>query len=222
MKVTLISSPNFHGASSSSGKRARPDQLQGTDAERLAEYAGRKCYDSFGRGRDSAAFAENILEHGHVNVLYHAWFSLDIEGVSRNLTHELVRHHVGFSPSMRSTRYCYEGASKTVEHPVLRGLERTEAHAKAEAAFDRAWREAYDHTIQALVAAGHDKKTAHGAAARYLPNGIETSLVWSGNIAAFRSLLERRSIEGVVDAEFVELCAAMREVLRPLAPAYFG
>jgi thymidylate synthase ThyX len=41
-----------------------------------------------------------------------------ITGVSRNLSHELVRHHVGFSPSQRSTRYVDERDSAVVDHPV--------------------------------------------------------------------------------------------------------
>ena len=50
----------------------RPDQLQGTWAERLSEIAGRVCYDSFGKGRSSKEYHHHILEVGHGSVYEHA------------------------------------------------------------------------------------------------------------------------------------------------------
>jgi thymidylate synthase (FAD) len=221
MKVQLIARSSFLGGTDFSD-RARDDQLRGTDLEQIAEYAGRVCYDSMGKGRNSEDFAANILEHNHPNVLYHSWVSFHIEGVSRNLTHELVRHHVGFSPSMRSTRFCDEGGSSFVTPLAVKVLlEEDEDFDKADAEYHRVWRAQYRRVVQKMLMKGHDKKTAHGAAARYLPNGIATQLAWSGNLAAFRSMIERRSVPGVVDAEFCQLSAAMLSILKVEAPAYF-
>ena len=77
--------------------------------EVVAEFAGRLCYLSFGEdaglegghksipGRTSnEAYLGNILQVKHGSVLEHAVWSLLIEGVSRSLTHELVRHRAGF------------------------------------------------------------------------------------------------------------------------------
>lgn len=50
----------------------RDDQLQGTDRERLCELAGRECYDSLGRGRDSVAYHQHILQVRHLSVYEHA------------------------------------------------------------------------------------------------------------------------------------------------------
>lgn len=55
-----------------------PGQMQGTIAERLAELAGRECYDSLGRGRDSAAYHMHILEVGHLSVLEHYNFTIGV------------------------------------------------------------------------------------------------------------------------------------------------
>lgn len=50
----------------------RADQLQGTVYESLIELAGRTCYDSLGRGRNSQEYHKHILEVGHLSVLEHA------------------------------------------------------------------------------------------------------------------------------------------------------
>jgi thymidylate synthase ThyX len=54
-------------------------QDQGTLLEVLCEMAGRCCYDSYGRGRNSADFHKHILEVGHLSVLEHAAFTVRIE-----------------------------------------------------------------------------------------------------------------------------------------------
>jgi thymidylate synthase (FAD) len=52
-------------------------------------------------------------------VLEHAQFTFFITGVSRGLTHELVRHRVGVAISQRSTRYVDEDESPWILHPLL-------------------------------------------------------------------------------------------------------
>jgi thymidylate synthase (FAD) len=231
MKVTLIARPSFVGENTEEYQRALASgkgQFVGTDGEKLAEFAGRGCYDSYGKGRDSEAFHANILDQFHPNVLYHSVYSMWIEGVSRNLSHELIRHHVGFSPSQRSTRYVDEGNGKVVDHPAIReALSSLEAEKRADfldarAAFDVAWRRLYRETIKMLEEVECDRKTAQGAAARYAPNGIETRLTWTGNAAAFLSMIQRRSLKNVVDAEFCLLSAEMLKIMKIEMPRYFA
>lgn len=219
VQVRLVARPSFVGEDIEEFRRCRSDQMQGSEGEKIAEFAGRGCYDSFGRGRSSDDFHANILEHYHPNVLYHSHFVLWITGVTRNLSHELVRHHVGFSPSQRSTRYVNEVESKVLMHPDLDDL--TPDLLEKLVAFDTAWRDAYKGVVDHMVTKGHDRKTAQGAAARILPNGIETRLTWSGNAAAFLQMFPRRDAE-VVDKEFRILVAKMWQVIRPEMPRYFG
>lgn len=54
-------------------------QFQGTNAERLAEIAGRSCYDSFGKGRTSEAFHAHILEVNHGSVYEHYNFTVEVD-----------------------------------------------------------------------------------------------------------------------------------------------
>ncbi len=84
------------------------------DGEALAEFAGRRCYRSFGIGdnpnitqvrTDSQAWFDNTLDSGHGSVFEHGMFTFAFEGVSRVFTHELVRHRVGVAISQESMRY---------------------------------------------------------------------------------------------------------------------
>ncbi len=72
--------------------------------EVLCETAGRTCYMSFLRPRPggNAAYLSHIKESGHGSVLEHAVWNFLITGVSRSLTHELVRHRSGWG-------YCLTG-----------------------------------------------------------------------------------------------------------------
>ena len=69
--------------------------------EKIIETAGRVCYMSFAKPRPGGnrAYINHILEVGHGSVLEHAVFNLLITGVSRSLTHELIRHRAGFGQS---------------------------------------------------------------------------------------------------------------------------
>ena len=58
---------------------ARAGQFQGTPLEQLCEVAGRACYDSFGRGRNSADYHQHIETVGHGSVWEHANFTIDID-----------------------------------------------------------------------------------------------------------------------------------------------
>ncbi|MCA8914204.1 MAG: FAD-dependent thymidylate synthase [Planctomycetes bacterium] len=93
-------------------------------AQRIPELAGRICYMSFGekQGRkDNASYLGHIMQVGHGSVLEHAVFSLLLTGVSRSLTHELVRHRAGFAYSQLSQRYVDESEAQFVIPPAVQG-----------------------------------------------------------------------------------------------------
>src|SRR5512145_1243737 len=123
-KLTLLSRPSF----------TEPEHLpvgwigESTDGERLAEFAGRLCYMSQRNpaNRTTRDYLENIKRQGHGSVLEHATYSLFLEGVSRSLTHELVRHRAGFAYSQLSQRYVDESKASFVVPPAIIGDERLE------------------------------------------------------------------------------------------------
>lgn len=54
-------------------------QLQGSDKEKLCELAGRVCYDSLGRGRNSKEYWEHIRQVAHLSVIEHAYFTVKVK-----------------------------------------------------------------------------------------------------------------------------------------------
>lgn len=84
------------------GRRNEGKKSPLTDNEMLTELAGRKCYNSFGSKighGDNEGYIANILgapgKIPHASVLYHAKMSFFFAGISRRMTHELIRHYVG-------------------------------------------------------------------------------------------------------------------------------
>ena len=101
-------------------------------AQAVTEFAGRLCYLSFGQdatlegGHKTIAgrttnqdYLTNILKTKHGSVLEHAVWSLLLEGISRSLTHELVRHRAGLGYSQLSQRYVDESNIAFVVPPEL-------------------------------------------------------------------------------------------------------
>ena len=100
------------------------------DGEKLPELAGRMCYMSFGdkQGRKSNKdYLGHILEVGHGSVLEHTVFNFIFTGVSRSLTHELIRHRAGFGYSQLSQRYVDERDASFVIPPAMQGDAELEA-----------------------------------------------------------------------------------------------
>src|SRR5262249_29853180 len=84
--------------------------------EALAEISGRLCYLSYAKPRPGGnkTYLGHILEVGHGSVLEHAVWNFIFVGVSRSLTHELVRHrHLSYS--QLSQRYVDESVAEYVE-----------------------------------------------------------------------------------------------------------
>lgn len=91
-------------------------------AERVVEVAGRICYLSFAKPRPGGneAYLKHIKQVGHGSVLEHAVWTMLIEGISRSLSHELVRHRAGWAYSQLSQRYVDESVCEVVVPPQLR------------------------------------------------------------------------------------------------------
>ena len=76
--------------------------------ETLIAKCASTCYDSVPKELDKARkMIAAIIKSGHESCIEHATATFEIDGVSRALTHELVRHRL-FSFSQRSQRYVDE------------------------------------------------------------------------------------------------------------------
>jgi thymidylate synthase (FAD) len=67
----------------------------------------------------------------------------------------------------------------------------------------------------------HRRKMAREAARSVLPNGTETKIVVTGNVRAWRTMLELRSSEGA-ELEIRRMAIAVLRVLQQEAPAFFS
>src|SRR5690242_6301461 len=222
-KVTLLARPTF----------IMPEHLkvnligESTDGEQLAEFAGRVCYMSQHNPakRSTRDYLDNIKKQGHGSVLEHANYSLLLEGISRSLTHELVRHRAGFAYSQLSQRYVDESEASFVVPPAIAGDD----------ALEGAWRTQIEAAQSAYVALVgqlmerygwvtdrvHRRKMAREAARGVLPNSTETKIVVTGNARAWRTMLELRSSEGA-ELEIRRAAVAILRILQSEAPAFFS
>ncbi|MFI2276665.1 MULTISPECIES: FAD-dependent thymidylate synthase [Catenuloplanes] len=202
-----------------------------TDAEggqALAEFAGRACYQSWKKPNPktatNAGYLEHILETGHFSVLEHGSVSFYFSGISRSLTHELIRHR-HFSYSQLSQRYVPERDAAFVEPDVIAGD--PELHAMFEKAADASLA-AYTELLEGLEAKFADvesptlrRKQARQAARAILPNAVETRIVVTGNYRAWRHFIALRATEAA-DVEIRELAVECLRQLTEKAPNVFG
>ncbi len=193
--------------------------------EALAEMAGRVCYMSYGKGRKTnREFLQHIVEVGHGSVLEHAVWSFIISGVSRSLTHELIRHR-HFSYSQLSQRYVDESESEFVEPDVIAG-DPVLHEIWCEAV--NATRAAYDRLIPLLQEKYGDmadktlrRKLARQAARSVLPNATETRIFVTGNVRALRHFIEMRGSE-FADVEIRKVALGLLAILQKEAPSMFA
>jgi len=210
-----------------------PDHLrvqwlgESTDGERLAEFAGRLCYMSQKNPANRATrdYLENIKRQGHGSVLEHATYSLLLEGVSRSLTHELVRHRAGFAYSQLSQRYVDESHAAFVIPPAILGDEALLAEWTAQVESAQATYVALVEKLMERYAwvadKVHRRKMAREAARGVLPNSTETKIVVTANARAWRTMLELRASEGA-EMEIRRMAVTVLRVLRTEAPGLFS
>ena len=206
--------------------------------EALAEFAGRLCYLSFGEdaglegghktipGRTTnEAYLGNILNTKHGSVLEHAVWSMLFEGISRTLTHELVRHRAGFGFSQLSQRYVDESDIGFVLPPEIEeGTRAFDIWARrCEQSLD-GYRELLGEMTAKVGESGSAtmrKKRARQAARSVLNNCAETKIVVTGNARAWRHFCEMRG-SPTADVEIRRLAVAVLRTLHEEAPHIFN
>lgn len=204
-----------------------PDDDSATDADYLAEFAGRSCYQSFSRPRAStranADYVGNIVRQQHFSVLEHASATFYVTGVSRALTHELIRHrHLSYS--QLSQRYVAYDPMNSVIPPALAPYFQEDHSSPVLDLWYKSLataNEAYNEAVSFLENEGKTRKEAREAARAILPNMTETRIVVTGNLRAWRDMLQKRySVHA--DAEIREFATLILEHLRWFAPNSFA
>ena len=158
------------------------------EPEKVIASAAKLCYSSSDietlmNGLTSEkieTFIKKLTDLGHQSPLEHCTFTFGIEGVSRALSHQLVRHRIA-SYSQKSQRYVKEGQFEYIvpptifQNPVCAGV--FEDFAK-----NAQW--TYDFLIENGIPAED---------ARFvLPNACETKIIMTMNIRSLLHFFEER------------------------------
>jgi thymidylate synthase (FAD) len=187
-------------------------------AEHILEFAGRNCYQSWNRPNPKTArtadYIRNIISQRHFSVLEHASFTVYIDGISRSCSHQLVRHR-HFSFSQLSHRYVRPDKIRVVVPPKYRN-DPVAMKVLERAAEDAAL------AYSALTASSSPmpKKSVNEAARAVLPHMLETSIVVTGNLRAWREFFEKR-LSPSADAEIREVAVKCLEIAKKVSPTVF-
>lgn len=211
------------------------DPTELPDSSQLCKTAGQVCYSSFGPRRttndNAAAYFERLTSAGHGSVLEHASFNFLLYGISRSVTHELVRHRAGVAISQISQRYVSGAVLRFVERPEYQ--EDEELHRLFEERADRAAAEygtMADRLLErqeggaSMLTADYKtdaRKKVQQTARSLLPNETEAPMVFTGNVRALRHIIEMRA-DAHAESEIRNLALRLFLCLRTVDPILFG
>lgn len=175
-----------------------------------AVFGGRVCYDSHHLPNpDTAqpgAYLNNIAAQNHWSVLEHAHFNFYLEGVSRSLTHELVRHR-HFSFSQESQRYVAQPPRVVVPPNATADEEHGILYCSAYV-YER-----YKALDQGLpVKDGLTRKQRREKSRAVLLNCFATNIMVSGNLRSWLEFLQKR-LSPAADAEIQRVAGFIKEEL---------
>lgn len=210
------------------------------EPEKLIAAAAKLCYSKSGatnlmEGLDDKAtehFIEKLVALGHDSPLEHMSFSFAVEGVSRVLTHQLVRHRMA-SYSQQSQRYVKLDQFEYIMPPAIAGSPEAKALFETAMANDQAQ---YDQLVDILRESAFKKLVAEGVTeqrakqqaekmaiedARYVfPNACETKIVVTMNARSLINFFEHRCCERA-QWEIRALADEMLRLVKTKAPNVF-
>lgn len=186
------------------------------EPEKVVSIAAKLCYSKSDvdglitgvlTGNDTEKFIDKLKGMGHESPLEHVSFTFAIEGVSRTLTHQLVRHRIA-SYSQKSQRYVSENDFEYIIPPSI-------ANGAGVLLYDKLMKQ-IKQTYTLLVNMNIPKEDA-----RYvLPNATETKIIVTMNA---RSLFNFFSLRCCTHAqwEIRQLANLMLVEVQKVAPILF-
>jgi len=179
------------------------------DAEKLIETIGRVAYQSFDKQIEGSEkkFIRMLIKRGHESVLEHASATVRIKGVSRALTHQLVRHRL-CSFTQKSQRWVSESDFTYITPNSVKGQTYVIYNSLMNTIRD---------TYNVLVKSGIPKEDARFI----LPNATSTEIVITANFREWRHILRLRGARQA-QWEIRKLAIKILELLKEYAPTVFG
>jgi thymidylate synthase (FAD) len=152
---------------------------------------------------------KRVTGYGHMSVIEHASFTFSIEGVSRAMTHQLVRHRIA-SYTQQSQRYvAYDTLEKFVTPPYIAN------NAEAKKIFDNTL-EKISEAYKKLLDMGIPKEDARFI----LPNAAKTNIVVTMNARELRHFFNLRCCNRA-QWEIREVAIEMLKQAKKAAPILF-
>lgn len=186
------------------------------EPEKTVAAAARLCYSSSGIDalldkldeQNTADFLQKLISLGHESPFEHVTFTFGIEGVSRNLTHQLVRHRIA-SYAQKSQRYVSENNFPYVTPPSI---------AKNKDAL-----KLYQQKMQELQEAYDElAKIVPKEDARYvLPSACETKIIATFNARSLFNFFAHRCCRRA-QWEIRALANEMLKLVKNVAPILFS
>ena len=186
------------------------------EPDKTVAMSARLCYSPIGAAEleekisdeQAGKLVRKLVTMGHFSTLEHVSFTFAIEGVSRVLTHQLVRHRIA-SYSQQSQRYVKEHTFENIMPPSINA--RPEAKAKFEA---------INKEIQSLYTEWTEMGIPAEDARYILPNAAETKIVVTMNARALHHFFELRCCSRA-QWEIRALAEKMLLEVKKIAPALF-
>ncbi|PKM79366.1 MAG: thymidylate synthase (FAD) [Firmicutes bacterium HGW-Firmicutes-13] len=211
------------------------------EPEKIIASAAKLCYSRVGveeieknlTPENTQKFLKLLLDMGHESPIEHVSFTFAVEGVSRALSHQLVRHRVGCSYSQQSQRYVKLEQFDYIIPPSINAVpEAREIFIKAmdedQEEYNRLVEILLDKHKKAALAQGVKEEEALKIAekmsiedARYVfPNACETKVIFTMNARALFNFFEQRCCERA-QWEIREMATEMLKRVRNTAPVLF-
>jgi thymidylate synthase (FAD) len=181
-----------------------------------AKFAGDIFEESNKNTGKQVEFVKKIVESGHESPLEHVKFTFAIEGVSRALTHQLVRHRIA-SFSQQSQRYVKEAKFDYIIPPSIE----TDKILKKE--FIKIINEtqiSYNKILERLNKKGKAGEKANEDARFVLPQAVETKIVVTMNCRELLHFFKQRCCARA-QWEIRDLAEEMLKICRSCLPAIF-
>ena len=145
------------------------------------------CYDS----EPSPRLVKQCIASGHLSTIEHINFTFEASGVSRALTHQLVRHRIA-SYSQQSQRYVDMKDAQFVYPPYTNGYQKDE------------YKQAFDNAAESYMAL-QNLGVKNEDARAVLPNACPTKIIFTMNLRSLGHFMNER------------LCSRAQQEIRKMA-----
>ena len=164
-------------------------------------------------------FIKRIADSGHTSILEHASATFLITGVSRALTHQLVRHRIA-SYTQQSQRYVDMEDFKFVIPPSILKCNNEEVLTEYNYIMNRI-EKSYKFLVSELVKSGRTEQQAREDARFVLPNAAETQIVMTMNYRELGDFLGKRMCMRA-QWEIRALATEIFNIMSKQSPGIFG